>query len=247
MKIERQLAWPCRDCDIRGASFCSMMANRAGAALPASKSQIPQVFFQVDKNTVIQESGAQFFPGPYVLCQGWAYRFFRFPDGRRQILSVLIPGDLFSAFALFDPQTAISVQAATNVVICRLCSKSIKKELTENSEVCEAFGSLCSTEVEEMAVTTVNIAEPDAATRIAGFIRRLVERLSARGLRNRVDVFPFPLTHLEIADATGLAPCDVNRAIHILREEYVIDLSNDEVTILDHAKFGNPALVTIRK
>lgn len=127
-----------------------------------------------------------------------------------------------------------------------LGSEFIKKQLAENPEVCEAFGSLCSTEVEEMAATSVNLTEPAVTMRVAGFIQRLVRRLSARGIRNRADTYPLPLTQLEIADATGLTLHDVNRAIHILRDEYVIDLSNNEVTILDHAKFGNPTLVTIR-
>ncbi len=216
------------------------------AGLPAPKNHIPQLFFHVDKNTVIQESGTQYFPGPYVLCQGWAYRFFRFPDGRRQILSVLIPGDLFSAFALFNPLPGFSVQAATNAHICQLGSEGIRKELAENPSVREAFGSLCATEIEEKAATSINLAERHPPTRIIGFIRRLVERLSARGIRNNADVYPFPLTPTEIADATGLAPDDVNRAIHDLREQRVVDLSNEEVTILDHAKFQNPALVAIR-
>lgn len=246
LKFERQLTWPCRDCSVRGSSFCSTLTDQAAADLPAPKYQIPQIFFNADKNTVIQESGTQFLPGPYVLCQGWAYRFFKFPDGRRQILSVLIPGDLFSAFSLFNPQTNFSVQAATDVNICQLGSECIKKELAENPEVCEAFGSLCSTEVEEMAATSVNLTEPDATTRVAGFILRLVQRLSARGIRNRADAYPFPLTHLEIADATGLAPDDVNRAIHDLHADRFIALSNGEITILNHAKFENPALVTIR-
>lgn len=229
---------------MRGSSFCSTLTDPVDGAAP--KSQIPQIFFQVDKNAVIQESGTQFFPGPYVLCQGWAFRFFRFPDGRRQILSVLIPGDLFSAFALFNPQTSFSVQTATNAHICQLGSEGIKAELAQNPEICEAFGSLCSSEVEEMAATSVNLTEPQAATRILGFIRRVVERLAARGIRNGNDAYPFPLTHAEIADATGLAARDVNRAIRNLREDRIIDLSNDQVTILDPTKFGFQALVAIR-
>jgi CRP-like cAMP-binding protein len=246
MKIERQLDWPCRDCTVRGSSFCSTVTGPVDEGSSALESKIPQMFFNAAKNTVFQESGTQYFPGPYVLCQGWAYRFFRFPDGRRQILSVHIPGDVFSASALFNPQTTFSVQAATNVKVCQLGSDSIKKELVNNSEACEAFGILCSTEVEEAAATSVNLTEPHATARIVGFIRYLVARLTARGIQNAANVYPFPLTPTEIADATGLAPDDVTRAIRILREEYVIDLSNDEVTILDHAKFENSALMAIR-
>jgi CRP/FNR family transcriptional regulator len=202
--------------------------------LPTSEKKIAQIFFNVAKNTIIQESGTQFFPGSYVLCQGWAYRFFRFPDGRRQIISVLIPGDLFSAFALFNPQTTFSVQAATDVSICQLESEGIKKHLAENPETCDAFGGLCSTEIAEMTAISIILTEPDATKRVAGFIRRLILRLSARGIRNSANVYPFPLTDLEIADATGLAPNDVRFAIQALHAERVIALSNSQVTVFDH-------------
>lgn len=246
MKLERQLAWPCRDCDVRGSSFCSTLTDRVGNGAPTPKTEIPQIFFNVEKNSVIQESGAQFIPGPYVLCRGWAYRFYRFADGRRQILSVLLPGDLFSAFALFNSQSAFSVQAATDAHICQLGSDGIKRELSENPDVCEAFGTLCSAEVEEMATTSINLTAPDAATRIAAFIGRLVDRMAARGIGRGGKTYPFPLTNIEIADATGLTPKDVEEAIRILRDDRVIDLSNEEVTILDPQRLAKLVLVAIR-
>ena len=246
MKFERQLAWPCRDCGVRGSSFCSKLTDQVDAGTLTPKAEIPQLFFHADEGAVIQESSTHFFPGPYVLCQGWAYRFHRFADGRRQILSVLIPGDLFSAFALFNSQSAFSVQAATDTRICQLGRDAIKKQLIENSDICEALGQLCSTEVEEMATTSVNLTAPEPKTRIAGLVRGLVDRLAARNIRNGANAYPFPLDSVEIADATGLAPDQVQHAIRNLREECIIDLSDDEVTILDHDKFAQLALVAFR-
>ena len=246
MKFERQLAWPCRDCGVRGLSFCSTLTDHAGTGTATPIGKIPQLFFQVEKGAVVQESGAQFFPGPYVLCQGWGYRFHRFADGRRQILSVLIPGDLFSAFALFNGRPAFSVQAATDAHICQLGSGAIKKQLAENSDICEALGRLCSTEVEDMAATSINLTAPEPITRVAGFIRHLVDRLTARGIDNGANVYPFPLSHDEIADATGLDPEQVHIATRNLREQYIANLLNEEVTILDHDRLANLALVAFR-
>lgn len=246
MRFERQLAWPCRDCGVRGSSFCGTLTDQAGTGTATPKGEIPQLFVQVDKGAVIQESGEQFFPGPYVLCQGWVYRFHRFADGRRQILSVLIPGDLFSAFALFNKQFAFSTQAATDAHICQLGRDAIKKQLIENSDICEALGRFCSTEVEDMAATAINLTAPNPITRVAGFIGRLVDRLAVRGIGNGGNVYPFPLNHDEIADATGLDPEQVHIATRNLREEYIANLLNEEVTILDRERFANLALVAYR-
>ncbi len=246
MKFERQLAWPCRDCEVRGLSLCRSLTDRVGADTPASKKQIPQVFFRIDKGAIVQESGSQFIPGPYLLCQGWAYRFYRFPDGRRQILSVIIPGDLFSAFALVNTQSGFSVQAATDIHVCQFGRAEIRNELSENPEFCEAFGRLCADEVEDIARTSINLTSADPAARVAGFVRTVVDRLATRGIGSVQNVYPFPLTHLEIADATGLTPVEVGEAVHILQNEYVISLANGQVRILDPAKIANPASVAIR-
>lgn len=246
MKVERQLAWPCRDCGVRGSSFCSTLIGASPSVTPVPSNEISQIFLQAEKHNVIQQSGEPNPSGTYVLCKGWAFRFVRFPDGRRQILSVLIPGDLFSAFALFDPNPAFSIQAATDVNVCQLGGDGVKKELTKNPNAYDMFGNLCSAEIDDMASTSLDLVEPHAATRIAGFTRRLVRRLAARGINNGAGTYPFPLTPVDIADATGLAPDDVNRAIDELRDNRVVDLSNDEITILDSARFDEQTLVTIR-
>lgn len=246
MKFERQLAWPCRDCDVRGLSLCKSLTDRVGADTSASKNHIPQVFFRIDKGAIVQESGSQFIPGPYLLCQGWAYRFYRFPDGRRQILSVIIPGDLFSAFALFNTQSGFSVEAATDIHVCQFGRAEIRNELSDNVEFSEAFGRLCVAEVEDIARTSINLTSSNAAERIAGFVRSVVDRLIARGISDGVNLYPFPLTQTEIADATGLTSLEVQAAIHILQDEYVMSFANAQVTILNSVKIANLAPVAIR-
>jgi CRP-like cAMP-binding protein len=51
----------------------------------------------------------------FVLCAGWAYRYFQLSDGRRQILKFLLPGDLFSSVTIFEKAFHFSVKALTGV------------------------------------------------------------------------------------------------------------------------------------
>lgn len=244
MKFEQQLAWPCRDCDVRGSSLCKSLTDSVDADTPAP--HIPQVFFRIDKGAIVRESGSQFIPGPYLLCQGWAYRFYRFADGRRQILSVIIPGDLFSAFALFNTQAEFSVQAATDIQVCQFGRAEIRNKLSGNLEFSEAFGRLCVAEVEDIARTSINLTSSDAAARVAGFVRSIVKRLIVRGISDGINLYPFPLTQLEIADATGLTLLEVERATHILQQECEMSFANAQVTIFDPVKNANPAPVAIQ-
>lgn len=113
----------------------------------------------------------------------------------------------------------------------------IKQKLTENATLFEAFGRLCSSEIADLTSTSIGLRHGSAASRITDFVQRLVKRMSARGIRISANVFPLPFTQTDIADATGLSPEQVADAIHDLRKNGVIDLSNDEVTVLDAAKF----------
>jgi CRP-like cAMP-binding protein len=223
---------------VRSSSFCGTLVDGSPSCPQSGQDKISQVFSSAGKNEVVWHNGhgGKNFSGPMVLCEGWAYRFHRFADGRRQILSVLIPGDLFSASALLNPHSDFPVQAATDIRICQLGHDDIKRKIAAEPDVCDAFGKLCAVESDESTSTVIDLNEGDAATRVLGFVRRLVTRLSARGMTIRTGVYQFPLSHADIADATGLTPDDVNRAIQKLRAQGIVDISKDVLTVLNEEK-----------
>jgi CRP/FNR family transcriptional regulator, anaerobic regulatory protein len=50
-----------------------------------------------------------------VISRGWAMSSLALPDGRRQILSFLLPGDLACTASLFEPVSGRLVEAVTEV------------------------------------------------------------------------------------------------------------------------------------
>lgn len=236
MQLERHLAWPCRDCGVRGSSFCGTLIDRAESLPPAPANYVSQIFWQADRDSVIRSGGANYLSGPFVLCKGWAYRFYRFPDGRRQILSVLIPGDPFSVVTLLDPNSNFAVQAATDVKFCQLAHDDLKGALATQPHVRDSLGALHAAEMDDAISTAIELNESDAAKRVAGFLRRLIRRMSARRMAVDADVYPFPLSEMDIADATGLDPGDVNRALQKLRQSAILSIANDRITIIDAAE-----------
>lgn len=233
MKLERHLSWPCRDCAVRVSNFCGTLIDGSSSCPQSEQDKISQLFLSASKDEAIEHNGhgGHDRSGPLVLCEGWAYRFYRLPDGRRQILSVLIPGDLFSASALLDPLPDYSVQAATDVKICQLGRDDIKRKLAAEPAAYDAFEKLCSDEIDEMTSTVIDLNERDSVKRVLGFIQRLVKRLSARGIAAHGGAYQFPLSHADIADATGLTCDDVDRAIQSLRGRRIVDLSQNMLLV----------------
>jgi CRP/FNR family transcriptional regulator, anaerobic regulatory protein len=238
VKFERQLAWPCVDCTVRDLSFCATLASRPSSDLPTSRLQTSQVFMTADKDEVVGHSGIALPSGPFVLCKGWAFRFHLFPDGRRQILSLLIPGDLFSAFAI-SSQPGFRIQAATDIQYCEFGRDDIRRRISESATACDMFGKFCAQEADEATAALIYLNHGNATDRVTHFMRRLVNRLAARDMQIGDDVYPFPLTHADIADAVGLSTAEVNRAIQNLSDERVIDLSNGELTIINAIAFDS--------
>ena len=54
----------------------------------------------------------------YTLFKGWAFRHQTLPDGRRQILNFLLPGDLVGFQASLMTAAQHSVEALTNIEVC---------------------------------------------------------------------------------------------------------------------------------
>lgn len=246
MKVERQLTWPCHDCAVRDSSFCSALIGRAPSNATATENQFSQFFATAARHEVIANEQNGRLIGPLVLCKGWAIRYYQFADGRRQILSVLIPGDLFFLSTLANERPDYAVQTVTETEICELRREDLSRQIASDAATLEAFSELCARERDELHATVINFNEPDPVNRVLNFARRLVNRLAARGIRIGADVYPFPLSPTEIADATALAVADVNRAFQFLRHECIADLSNNKLTILDCTMFENHLLPQVR-
>ena len=236
MTSEQQ--WPCHSCTVRSSNFCGALIDGPDSGQSSAKGIIAQTFMNARKDDAIPPGGDDR-SDPLVLCEGWAYRFHQFADGRRQILSVLIPGDLLSVSTLFEPSLDFSVRAATDVKICQLGREDVRRGLATRPVVREALARLCSVESMEMTSMVVDLTECDDATRVLGFIRRLVSRLSTRGIGVGSGAYQFPLSNLDIADATGLSADDVGRALQKLSREGIVEISKDTLTVVDEGKFAS--------
>ena len=167
-----------------------------------------------------------------IICSGWAMSSIALPDGRRQIISFLLAGDIVSAGSLLSPISGQSVEAITEVTYRKFKRAEIKELLFGRSDLLEKLFSLWNEAKARSDQLALDLGRRRADERIARLILRLSEKVAKRSLV-RTQTFDFPLRQRHIADATGLTPVHVSKILGELQRAGLIEISSRSLTILN--------------
>jgi CRP-like cAMP-binding protein len=176
-----------------------------------------------------------------VFLSGWACRYKSLEDGRRQIVSFVLPGDTCDAHIYLLSAMDHSVASLTPVTYCELDGAAFESLLSADRSVAEAFH--CET-LAARAIQrewALNLGRRDALERVAHVICELFERLNVVGLVDGKS-FGFPVTQMDLADATGLSTVHLYRTLQELRASGLITLRDRSLTILDFPALANTAM-----
>jgi CRP-like cAMP-binding protein len=168
---------------------------------------------------------------PFVY-SGWAARVRRLPDGRRQILSFILPGDLMSAGAIFSDRLSFFVEAITDVRYSVSQRAQVDEILAQDPQLLRTLVSACLAEKAEVEELATDLGRRRAEERIARLFLQLRTRLEARGQVTGLS-FDMPLRQQHIADATGMTVIHVGRVLGVLRTDGVIHVAGGVLTITD--------------
>lgn len=167
-----------------------------------------------------------------VLRDGWAARFTHVPDGRRQVLSILVPGDIAGAELVVRPSVRVPVQALTDVSFCAFDVQELKEIGSEDPGLVWSFLEICTTGRKDSEARLVDLGRRNAEQRLARLIAELHRRLKSRGLADETSM-PFPLRQQTIADALGLTQVHASRVMSGFRDNNVVQVNGGRLNILD--------------
>lgn len=165
-----------------------------------------------------------------IICSGWAMSSVALPDGRRQIISFLLPGDIVSAGSLVAPMTGHAVEAITEVTYRKFKRTEIKNLLFGRSDLLEKLFALWNEAKARSDQLALDLGRRRADERIARLILRLAEKVAKR-TSVRTQTFDFPLRQRHIADATGLTPVHVSKVLGELQRTGLVEISSRSLTI----------------
>lgn len=180
--------------------------------------------------------------GPlHLLLKGWAIRYKTLEDGRRQILSVLLPGDLFDINGHLAKAMDHSIAALTGVSLTTLDDDFLDIARREHPELENALWCDMHVSAAIQRELSTSLGQRTARERLAHLMCELYTRQRGSRLTQGWDC-AFHLTQSELAELLGMTPVYVNRTLQDLRREGLIQLEHKMLTILDWPQLKSVAL-----
>jgi CRP-like cAMP-binding protein len=168
----------------------------------------------------------------FTLFKGWAFRRQMLPDGRRQILNFLLPGDLLGFQASLMTAAQHSIEALTDVELCVFSRRKAWSIFAKMPEVAYQLAWLGAREESLVDENLTSVGQRGARERMAGLIISLFRRAENLGLTGGAS-FHFPLTRVHLSDALGLSLVHTIKTWSYLRRSGFFRLQGQRLELLN--------------
>lgn len=177
----------------------------------------------------------------HLVLDGWACRYKQLPDGKRQIVSLFVPGDFCDVNVYILKYMDHSIGAITRLKVAMITAEEMNALTEQRPRMLQAmwWHELVTTAIQRE--WTLNIGQRSAYERLAHLLTELYIRLNTVG-RAKGGRCDFPLTQNDLADATGLTAVHVNRTLQELRRDKLIELDRRQLQILDLERMMDAAM-----
>lgn len=167
-----------------------------------------------------------------LVTEGWVTRYKALADGRRQIISFVLPGDFINLYAALFEVSDESFRSITPVTYASIEPDKLLGLFRDHPRLAAL---LCWSAGENDAILAehiVRLGRLSAYEKVGHLLLELFIRLEHVGLTDDKSM-SFPVTQEAIADNLGLSLVHVNRTLRRLRNDGLIELSDEYLTILD--------------
>ena len=170
----------------------------------------------------------------HVVESGFAIRYKLLHSGRRQIVDVILPGDIIGFPACFYEHAVFSVTALGPMNLHHVPLDDFAELCLGHANIATALLWFAARQAAIYAEHIIDAGRREPLERLAHFILEMLTRLQAIGGATD-DSFVMPLSQEAIGDVIGLSAPHVNRMLAELKRDGLIVMKRNEVTILDRA------------
>ena len=223
----------CHHCPLRlSAAFRPMSPHEIEAVREAKVGER-----QFPARTDIMVEGEEAI-GLYTIFSGWTFRYKELRSGGRQLLDILLPGDLIGLQSEMTGILNHSVKAVTDVRVCRLDGRLFHNLFETQPALMEALVATLLVEEQRADARILLLGRQYPAERLGYFFFELRERLQRRG-RSADDSIELPLTYQHLADLVGVSRSQLGASLRELPQRGWAKLVNRRLTFLDPQKMAS--------
>jgi CRP-like cAMP-binding protein len=162
---------------------------------------------------------------------GFACRYKQLRNGSRQIMALLVSGDLCDLHARILGEMDHSVGTLSEAWIVTVPPRTVE-EISANPRINRAMWWMTLVDEGTLREWLVNLGQRDSWQRLAHLVCEVHLRLHSVGLVEG-DSFDFPIRQSDLASAAGISNVHLHRSLMKLREEGLITLRSKRLTIHD--------------
>ena len=196
-------------------------------SLMQAEVQVRDVDARID---IIRERQAV--EGATLVLEGFACRYKLLPDGRRQMLGYMLPGDMCDPRIFLLDRMDHSIATISRAKIAVWPRKSVLGLTSLYPRITRAFWWCALVDEGIAREWLVSLGQRTALERLAHLICELYHRLRAID-RVSANGFDFPVTQAELGDTLGLSAVHVNRTLQDMRRERLVRLAGRRLTVLN--------------
>jgi CRP-like cAMP-binding protein len=175
-----------------------------------------------------------------LLMEGFCIRAKSTSDGRRQILSIHIPGEIPDLQSLHLHVMDHDLITLTECTLGFIAHTALRSVTRRRPSLAEALWRDTLVDAAIFREWIVNVGQRTGVSRLAHIIMELRERLRVIDKVSGPE-FGLPMTQEQLGEAMGITSIHANRILKQLQNAGVLKFQRGRVTILDETKFRDAA------
>jgi len=221
------LATKCENCPLRKQDLFTPMSRDDVSVMQRFK--VGELV--VDAGTPLLMEGSNS-PQLFTALRGMGLRYKYLLNGRRQVVSLIFPGDFIGLQAGVMGEMGHSVEATTKMTLCVFDRSGIWNFFKDNPERAFDITWLAAVEEHFLGDALATLGQRNAIQSVAWALSKIVLRGQALGMMNNGQM-PLPYRQQDLADALGLSLVHTNKTLAALRGRQLADWSDGTLRVND--------------
>lgn len=185
----------------------------------------------VDPGTPVMMEGSNA-PQLYTALRGMGLRYKILPNGERQVINFIFPGDFIGLQAGVMGEMQHSVEATTSMTLCVFDRSEFFNFFKSNPSRGFDITWLAAVEEHFLGDTLATVGQRTATEAVAWALMKVFQRGQALGLISHARM-PFPFRQQDLADALGLSLVHTNKTLAKLRDRQLAAWSDGTLQVND--------------